>query len=197
VVPGLASRIAHLPIRTRGTVGGSIAHADPAAELPVLARVLDAELRCTGPTGERTVAAGDFFLGMFHTALDGDEVLTEVDFPALPAGVGVSHEEFTRRAGDFAIVLAIALLRVADERITHARVAVGGVASVPVRLAEAEALLLGQPPSPEMWAEAAAVAEREVEPTSDIHASAAYRRHLVGVLVRRALEGAARRSLDT
>ncbi|MGH2393071.1 MAG: FAD binding domain-containing protein [Candidatus Limnocylindria bacterium] len=197
VVPELATRIGHLPIRRRGTVGGSLAHADPAAELPVFALAVDAELACTGPGGTRVVPAADFFSGMFQTALDGDEMLTEVRCPALPPGTAATLVEFARRAGDFALVLVVAALSVTDGRIAEARLAVGGVGPVPLRARAAEEVLRGQAMSAALFADAANAAQRDIDPGSDIHASAAYRRRLTDVLCRRALTAAASRASVT
>jgi carbon-monoxide dehydrogenase medium subunit len=196
VVPKLAAHIGHVPIRLRGTVGGSLAHADPAAELPAFAVAVDAELTCTGPDGSRVLAASDFFAGLYETTIAPDEMLTDVRFPALPAGTGAAVVEVARRAGDFALVLVVATLSIAGGRVREARLAVGGVGSVPVRAEEAERLLVGQTVSNGLFADAAESARQAVEPIGDVHATASYRRLLTGVLSRRALAHAFAQTLD-
>jgi aerobic carbon-monoxide dehydrogenase medium subunit len=180
--------VGHFPIRARGTFGGSIAHADPSAEWCMLARLLDATVIARGPDGAREIAAEDFFLGFFTTSLEPDELVTEVRFAAPPGRATI--EEFARRHGDFAIVAAAVALDLDGDKCGRARIVVGGVDEVPVRPGEAERTLEGAVLEPEAIAEAAAAAAREVDPSGDIHGSADYRRHLTGVLVRRALERA-------
>lgn len=192
ILPRAARLIGHLPIRIRGTFGGSIAHADPTAEWCLLARLLDAEIVATGPGGARTIPAAEFFRGLFTTALGPDEVLVEVRFPAPSPGAAI--HEFARRRGDFAIAAAAAAVEVDGGRCRGVRVALGGVGDVPVRVPEAEAMLAGTEPSPEAFAEAGRVAARSVDPPSDIHASREYRRELAAVLVRRALSEAVDRA---
>jgi aerobic carbon-monoxide dehydrogenase medium subunit len=182
--------IGHPPIRTQGTVGGSLAHADPAAEWCVLALLLDAEVVVAGPSGERTIPAADLFTGFLQTALDPAEVMIEVRFPA-PAPWASFHE-IARRRGDFALVAAGAALDVENGVCRSARVALGGVGATPVRSPAAEAAMAGAPLEPEVLAEAAAAAARDLEPISDSHAGAGHRRRLTEVLARRALEDAAR-----
>lgn len=179
--------IGHLPTRTRGTVGGSIAHADPAAEIPMVLQVLDGEVMVRGPQGERRIAAPDLFLAPLTTALGPGEILTEVRFPAMPPGASFAIEEFARRKGDFAIA-AIAVMVVRDGgRCRAARLATAGVGPVPVRLREAEAILVEQGLGEAAVAGAADKAAELVEPMSDHNASADYRRHLTAVLTRRAV----------
>ena len=187
--------IAHPQIRNRGTIGGSIAHADPAAEYPALVLALDAQLRVLGPKGERTIAAGDFFVTYLTTALEPSEVVTEVRLPALADRTGWSVLELSRRHGDFALAGVITTLTLAQSgSIDDARVVLFGVAATPLRATAAEALLRGEQPSESLFAEAGrAAASALEEPLSDIHASAEYRRHLVSVLTRRALTEAAGR----
>ncbi|MQA12678.1 MAG: xanthine dehydrogenase family protein subunit M [Pseudonocardiaceae bacterium] len=168
--------IGHAAIRSRGTLGGSLAHADPAAELPAVAVATGAVAHVTGPDGERTVAADGLFDGPLMTALQEYEVLTAVDLP-VPSRWGFA--ELARRHGDFALVLAV--VAEVDGRW---RIAVGGVAGTPQRLACAEALLNGDGATPAEVAEAAAT---EVRPGSDVHAPARYRQAITGELVRRAL----------
>ncbi len=184
VVAAAMRHVAHLAIRNRGTLGGSLAHADPAAELPLLAVLLDAELH----SNRGRHAAAGFFLGPLTTALGDDELLTEIALPALPPHTGWGFEELALRRGDFAFAAVAALLTVADGRIAAARLAAGGVGEVPQRLGEIEASLVGA--GREALAAAARRAAALVEPASDLRASAEYRRHLVGVLAERALNAA-------
>lgn len=188
--------VGHLPIRTRGTIGGSLAHADPSAEYPAVATALDAELVVRGPRSERLIKAGEFFLSYLTTALDSEEMLVEVRFPVAPQGSGWAFEEFSRRHGDFAIV-GIAALVVADgARCRMARLAAAGAAPAPVRLRAAEEILEREGLSDASVEAAAARAAELVEPDSDIHASAEYRRHLTRVLTRRAIRRAWARSRE-
>lgn len=186
--------IGHPAIRSRGTIGGSLAHSDPAAELPAAAVALDAELMARSRTrGERTISAADFFTGFFSTALLPDELLTEIRIAPPAPGMGCAFEEVARRHGDFAMVGAAAMVRVEDERITEARIVLTGVSDVPVRAFDAEATLTAAPPSDEVLAEAAAQTADSLSPPTDIHGSSAYRRHVAGVLVRRAVRAATQR----
>jgi CO/xanthine dehydrogenase FAD-binding subunit len=187
--------IAHPAIRNRGTLGGSLAHADPAAEYPAVAVALDAELTVAGPGGERTLPASEFFVTYLTTALEPAEVLTEIRFPAPTNGAGWSFQEVARRHGDFAIAGLTALLKLDDsERCSDARIVLFGVGPTPTRAREAEQILIGQRPTEALFEEAARnVYERIDEPISDVHASAEYRRDLARVLTRRALREAAAR----
>jgi len=179
--------VGHLPTRTRGTIGGSIAHADPAAEIPMVLQALAGDVVVRGSQGERRVAAPDLFVAPLTTALGPDEILTEVRFPAMPAGAGHAIEEFARRKGDFAIA-AIAVMLVRDgERCTTARLATAGIGPVPVRLRDAEAILEERGLGEVAVAAAAQRAAELVEPMTDHNASADFRRHLTGVLTRRAV----------
>jgi carbon-monoxide dehydrogenase medium subunit len=189
--------IAHPAIRHRGTVCGSLAHSDPAAELPVLALALDAEMVALGPRGERVVPARDFFVTSLTTALAPDEVLAEARFPALAPGAGSAFLELSRRPGDFAIVAVAVVLEAARGTITRARVALGAVADRAVRGEAAEAALVGQPARPEAFETAARLAADPLEPPSDVHGSSGYRKHLARVLVRRALTQAWERATGT
>lgn len=183
--------VGHYPIRVRGTFGGSLAHADPAAEWCALACALDAEIHCRSATSGRTVGAGDFFEQMaFTTCLEPDELLVGVQLPWLDDSWGVGMAEFARRWGDFAIVLAVAAVERDGDSIASARIALGGVAGGPVRATDAEALMTGRPATVETAAAAAAAAAEEVDPTGDIHGSADYRRDLVRTMVTRALDQA-------
>lgn len=187
--------VGHTQIRNRGTVGGSLAHADPAAELPALAVLLDAELVATGPNGARTIPASAFFTMVFMTTLEPGEILTEVRFPLLPPGTGTCFTEVARRHGDFALAgIGCYLTPDASGRIERAGLALTGVGVTPVRAARVEAALVGQMPSPELFERAAAEVSGEIEPADDVHATAEYRRHVAGVLTRRALDTALARA---
>lgn len=182
------SEIGHVAIRNRGTVGGSLAHADPAAEWGVLAVLLGATMVVVGPRGQRQIAADDFFAGFLSSALEPDEVLTEVRFPLPAPGTGASFLELARRHGDFAIVsVAVAVRCDTDGRISEARVAASGAGPTAIRLAAAERLLTGVNPTPELAREAGAAAAADAEPTADLHGDVSYRRRLVGVATERAL----------
>ena len=182
--------IGHLPTRTRGTIGGSIAHADPAAEIPMILQVLEGEVVVRGPQGERRIAASDLFLAPLTTSLAADEIITEVRFPAMPAGACHAIEEFARRKGDFAIA-AISVMLVRDgERCTMARLATAGIGPVTVRFRDVEAILEERGLGDAAIVSAAEKAAELVEPMSDQHGSADYRRHLTGVLTRRAVHKA-------
>ncbi|MFQ5829448.1 MAG: FAD binding domain-containing protein [Candidatus Methylomirabilia bacterium] len=185
--------VGHLPIRTRGTVGGSLAHADPSAEYPALVTMLEGELVVRGSGGERILRPGEFFQSYLTTALGPDEMLVEVRLPISPAGSGWAFEEFTRRHGDFAIVGIAALLVTEGPRCRLARLAAAGAGPTPIRLRAAEEILEGEGLNDRSMEAAAARAAELVEPGADIHASAEYRRHLTGVLTRRALRRAAAR----
>jgi carbon-monoxide dehydrogenase medium subunit len=181
-------------IRFRGTFGGSLAHADPAAELPTIATALDAEMVIGSRTGRRTVAASDFFLSFLTTALEPDELLIEVRLPVLPAGAGCAFLELSRQLGTYAMVSAAAVVTIEDGRIADARLALGGVSDTPIRARRAEATLRNQTPTPDVLAEAGRLAAEDTDPGGDVHASAAYRREMAAVYARRALKAAADRS---
>ena len=182
----VVQHIAHYPIRMRGTFAGSVAHADPASEWCVVVRLLEAEIVARSRRGERRLKAAAFFHGTFATALEPDEVITEVRLPILDGSWRTGFYEFSRRVGDFAIAMSAVALRTAGKKITEARIAIGGVEDRPTRVASAEALLL-QGASPAQAAKAVAAA---VKPMEDIHADAAYRRDLVVATTQRALEQA-------
>ena len=183
--------IAHYPIRTRGTFCGSIAHADPASEWCVVAAALDADMIARRAGGTRTIPAQDFFRGIMTTALDEDEILVKVRLPILPADTRFGFYEFNRRAGDFALAMALVTYRVEDGMISAARVAVGGVESQPRRIAQAEQALAGRPPDRAAFEAAAAAVAAAVDPLDDATTSASYRRDLAQTVTRRALEQAA------
>lgn len=183
--------IGHTAIRYRGTVGGSLAHADPAAELPAVAVALDAEIVLRRSSGARTVAARDFFLTHLTTSIEPGEILTEVRLPpGTDEPTGTAVVELARRHGDFALVGVAAQLTMTGDSLSSARLCAFGVDQVPRRLDGVEALLAGQTPSAELLQDAAAAATGAIEPTSDMHASAAYRRRMCGVLTCRALSQA-------
>ena len=193
-VPLLAAAlpmVGHEAIRSRGTIGGSLAHADPAAELPALARALDAELVVCGQSGERVVPAAEWFEGYLTTSRRPDELLTQVRFPAAERGTGISFQEVARRHGDFAIVGLAASLTLSGGAISDARLAFAGISDVPVRATGAEDLLVGEGPSPELFDEAARRATDDIDPPADVHGSAEYRRKVAAALVRRGLRAAA------
>ncbi len=183
--------IGHEAIRSRGTIGGSLAHADPAAELPAVARALDAEFVVRAQPGERVVPAAEWFEGYLTTSRHPGELLVEVRFPAAGPGTGVSFQEVARRHGDFAIVGLAVSLMVSEGSISDARLAFAGMSDVPVRAAEAEDLLIGERPSAELFDEAARRATDSVDPPADLHGSAEYRRKVAAALVRRGLRAAA------
>jgi CO/xanthine dehydrogenase FAD-binding subunit len=181
--------VAHPQIRNRGTLGGSLAHADPASELPVVAVALEARLRAQSTQGERWIAAGDFFQGIFTTALAADEMLVEVALPPLAARTGTAFLEFARRRGDYAL-MGVAAVVTLDEagRCERVRLVYLNSGAGPVLAPQAAAALEGQKPTAELLASAARLAaETEISPTGNVHATPAYQRHLAGVLGRRAL----------
>jgi carbon-monoxide dehydrogenase medium subunit len=186
--------VGHLPIRSRGTIGGSIAHADPSAEYPAVLTALDGEVAVQGPRGGRTLKAADLFETYLTTRLAPEELLVEVRLPAMPAGAGYAFEEFARRHGDFAIVGIAAMVVRDGPRCRTARLASAGAGPVPVRLRAAEEILEREGLGEAALQAAAARASELVEPDSDVHASAEYRRHLAGVLTLRALRRAIERA---
>jgi carbon-monoxide dehydrogenase medium subunit len=186
--------VGHLPIRSRGTIGGSIAHADPSAEYPAVLTALDGEVVVQGPRGRRTLKAAALFETYLTTRLMPDELLVEVRLPAMPAGAGHAFEEFARRHGDFAIVGIAAMVVRDGPRCRVARLASAGAGPVPVRLRAAEEILERDGLGEEALQAAAARVSELVEPDSDVHASAGYRRHLAGVLTLRALRRASERA---
>jgi len=184
--------VAHYQIRNRGTVGGSIAHADPAAELPGITVVCEAQIAVTGKGGARTIPAEKFFLGALTTALAPDEIITEIRLPAWPAERRWGFREFARRRGDFALAAAAVFYdRDASGRAVNAHVSVVGVGDRPARLVSVEAVINGQTIDAAVAERAAEVTSAAVDPQDDIHASAAYRRSLAGTMVERALLAAA------
>lgn len=182
--------VAHAQIRNRGTIGGSIAHADPAAEVPAVMLALDARFHLRGPNGARILHVGDFFNGLFGTALEAaEEMLAEVEIPSMAPRTGWAFDEVSRRHGDYALAGVAAVVEVdEDGRCTAARIATLSLADRPVLAAEAAAALVGQVATEDVIRAAAeAAAQRDIDPPGDIHASPAYRRQLADVLVRRVL----------
>ncbi len=184
--------IAHPQIRNRGTIGGSLAHNDPAAELPAVMLALDAEMTAQGPEGSRTIQADDFFGGTMETALAPDELLTEIRIPLLPERTGWAFQEAARRQGDFALVAVVVLLQPADGGI-DARVVVTGTGDGPARMRGAEAVLAEQGTDGDACGAAGNAAAEASEPADDPHAPAWYRQRLVAALTRRACREAAAR----
>jgi carbon-monoxide dehydrogenase medium subunit len=188
--------VGHAPIRARGTVAGSIAHADPASELPALLLCLDGAVVARSHRGTRTIAAGDFFQGPLMTALAPDELVTETRWTLPPAQTGWGFREMARRHGDFALVGVAVVLTVARGAIAEARIAIFGAAATPLRAGETERALRGQAPSERVLAEAARLAMTGVDAVADIHAPAAYRASVARTLTERALADAAARAKD-
>jgi len=181
--------IAHPQIRNRGTIGSSLAHADPAAELPAVMLALDATLVARGPAGERRIPASGFYVGLFTTALAPDEMLVRIEIPAAEPGTRSAFEEVSRRQGDFALAgVAVSVTVGADGSVADASICLLSVGDGPVAASAGAAALLGAPLSDATIAAAAAATAAELDPPGDIHASPAYRRHLAEVLTRRALE---------
>lgn len=184
--------VAHYQIRNRGTVGGSMAHADPAAEMPGIAVTCEAQIAVLGKAGPRTIAAADFFRGPLITSLKADEIITEIRLPAWPARRRFGFQEFARRRGDFALAAAAVFYdEGGDNKARNAHVGVIGVSDRPLRLPSVEAAVNGQNIDDAVCAKAEAAASAAVNPSDDIHASGAYRKALVGVMVERALKQAA------
>ena len=180
--------IAHYPIRMRGTLCGSLAHADPSSEWCLTAATLDAELVAKSTKGERVIAAKDFFDGIMSTVLREDELLAEAQLPILPDGTRFGFNEFSRRVGDFAMSASLVTYRVNDGKIAEARVGVGGAEPSPRRIPAAEAALNGQPLGDGAFRAAADAAAGAIDPLEDRQTSGEYRRELVAAVVRRALE---------
>lgn len=187
------AHVGHRQTRNRGTIGGSLAHADPAAELPTVCAAHDAVIEVTGCRGIRKIPSKDFNTAFMTTAIEPDEIITAIEIPLWDRSHGCSFHEFARRRGDFAVVGVAAMMNIDDNRVVRqAAVTLCGVANGPVRLRTVEATLLGQPFNREI-ARAAAAEARAIEPISDIHASSDYRRHLAEVLSFRAMRDAAGR----
>jgi carbon-monoxide dehydrogenase medium subunit len=197
LLAAVVRHIAHYPIRTRGTFCGSIAHADPASEWCAVAMALDAEMVVESKRGGmRLVAAKDFFKGIMTTALKENELLTEVRLPTLPPDTQVGFAEFSRRAGDYAVGMAVTCYRLKNGKMTEPRIAVGGAEAVPRRMTEAERLLIGRPPNLGTFQTAAHVAVRTLDPLDDATTSANYRLGIVRTMICRALAEASGRMID-
>ncbi len=195
LVRAAAEFIGHPAIRNRGTVGGSVAHADPAAELPVLLQALDAEIEVCSAGSRRTIPADDFFMGLLMTGMSPDELLTGISLPLPGTGSGWGFHEVARRHGDFALVAAAALITLDDRgAVAGAAVALGGIGDRPVRVVAAEETLKGNRPTPETIQAASHEVDGSVTPVGDIHASEAYRAHLGQVLTKRAVQDAVERA---
>jgi carbon-monoxide dehydrogenase medium subunit len=187
----VARHIAHLPIRTRGTFCGSLAHADPASEWCLVAATLDAKVIARSVRGARTIPAAEFFRGAMTTALEADELLAEARIPLLAPDTRFGFSEFSRRAGDFAVAMALATFRLRNGVITGARVGIGGVEDAPRRIAQAEAALEGRRAGAEAFLAATDAVARAVAPPEDARYPARYRRDVARAMARRALERAA------
>lgn len=194
LLPEAMRYVGHVQIRNRGTVGGSLVHAYPSAELPVAMTALDASIRLRNPQGDRTVSTGEFFLDAMTTSLRPGELLVEVRVPQLPPRTGWSFQEVSRRHGDFALMGAAGLLTLGgNETIERARLVFCG--AIPHRASKIEQQLTGMRPESALFNDAAQRAAAELEPDSDIHASAEYRKEVAKVLARRVLEQAAARAM--
>jgi aerobic carbon-monoxide dehydrogenase medium subunit len=186
--------VAHPSVRNRGTVGGSIAYADPASELPAVLLAMDGEVVLTSARGQRTLSAADFFLGPYATACSADELLTEVRLPEWPPGTGHAFLEFQRKHGSYALMGTAVLVHLDGENVDRVAISLCGVDETPVRASRAEDLLVGSTPTGEVFEEAAAAAVPELNPLPDPKGSPEYRRKLAKVYIRRALELAVRRA---
>ena len=184
----LGPHIGHEAIRNRGTLCGSLAHADPAAEWCVMAQALDGIVVLESSKGAREVVASDFFEAVFMTATRPEELVTALRIPTLPESTGIGFHELARRTGDFAVVMAFAAVSVSDSRVADCRIALGGMGSVPIRATGAESMLVGAPMSDESAVRSAcSAASAACDPSTDVHATAEYRRRMAEVLTRRAL----------
>jgi CO/xanthine dehydrogenase FAD-binding subunit len=183
--------IGHVAIRHRGTLGGSLVHADPAAELPAVALALDAKFEVARKEIDRVVSAEEFFIDYLTTALEPDEILRQIVFPVVRSSSGYALEEIARRHGDFAIAGVVVIVDLDDAgKIAEARIALFGVAPTPVRARKAERALIGREPNDDAMRDAAALLEEVLDPPGDIRASSAYRKHAAAILTARALKRA-------
>ncbi|UJX44649.1 xanthine dehydrogenase family protein subunit M [Xanthobacter sp. YC-JY1] len=190
VLHAAMKHVAHLTVRNRGTFCGSVCHADPAAEMPMMTLLLDGTIHIASPRGTRTMPARDFLIGSLATALEPDEMVTAVDL-AIPAdGTGWAFEEFSRRHGDYALAAVAVLMERRDGRARNVRIAMMGIADTALRLSDVEAALEGREGTAEAFDEVVARLKASLAPNSDLNASADYRRHLAGALARRALADA-------
>lgn len=182
--------VAHLTVRNRGTFCGSVCHADPAAEMPMMLLLLNGIVHIASSRGGRTLAACDFFTGSLVTALEPDELVTQIEIDTLPIGTGWGFQEFARRHGDYALAAVAVTMQREDGVAADVRVGLMGVGEMPMRAPRIEAMLEGRHVDANLIDEAIGALRAELEPNSDLHASADYRRHLAGVLARRALSEA-------
>lgn len=182
--------VAHLTVRNRGTFCGSVCHADPAAEMPMMSLLLNGIVHIVSPRGERVLAAQDFFVGSLVTALEPDELVTEIEIDMLPAGTGWGFEEFARRHGDYALAAVAVTMQRRDGTASGVRISLMGVGEMPMRMPQVEAMLEGCEISAGLMDDAIEALRAQLEPNSDLNASADYRRHLAGVLARRAMNDA-------
>jgi CO/xanthine dehydrogenase FAD-binding subunit len=197
VVSCAMTHVAHLAIRNRGTIGGSLSHADPAAELPMLAVLLDATLEIASPSGTRTVAARDFFLDALTVDLGDADLVTAIVLPKLPQATGWGFEEVSRRHGDFALAAVATTLTLSGGAIARSRITLTGVGPLPIRATAAEDLLIGHALEADLTARVIDAVRAAIAPETDLHASSDYRRHLAGVLTGRALAAAWRRAQES
>ncbi len=197
-LPGLAdaaSVIGDMQVRNRGTIGGSVAHADPNADFPVILTALNASFVVRSSSGNRSIAADDFFKDFYATAMTANEILTEIRIPLPPAGSGTAYVKLPHPASGYAVVSAgVLVIRDASGRCASARVAIGGLGSGPIRALATETELQGKPLTPQVIAAAAAKAAENTDPMDDPYADAEYKRHMATVYARRALEAATRRA---
>lgn len=189
--------VAHLTVRNRGTFCGSVCHADPAAEMPMMSLLLNGIVHIVSSRGERTLDARDFFVGSLVTALEPDELVTEIEIDTLLPGTGWGFEEFARRHGDYALAAVAVTMQRQDGVASGVRIALMGVGEMPMRAPAIEAMLEGREVGPKLIGDAVEALRAELEPNSDLNASADYRRHLAGVLARRALSDAWARTQGT
>lgn len=182
--------VAHLTVRNRGTFCGSVCHADPAAEMPMMSLLLNGIVHIASPRGKRVLAAQDFFIGSLVTALEPDELVTEIEIDMLPPGTGWGFEEFARRHGDYALAAVAVTMQRQDGVASAVRVSLMGVGEMPMRLPQIEAMLEGGEINASLIDKAVDALRAELEPNSDLNASSDYRRHLAGVLTRRAITDA-------
>lgn len=187
--------VAHVAIRNRGTIGGSLSHADPAAELPTMTLLLDATIHVISPRGPREIPAAEFFFGPLSADIEEDEIVTQIDLAPPVKNAGWAFDEFSRRTGDFGLAAVGVVLGNAAGRVSEARIGLLGVGDTPLRAYKAEELLHGSDCSEAVIKQVVASVRAFVEPTTDLHASADYRRHLVGVLVDKNVRQAWRRAI--
>jgi CO/xanthine dehydrogenase FAD-binding subunit len=190
VVTEAMKHVAHLTVRNRGTFCGSVCHADPAAEMPMMTVLLDGRIHAVSSRGTRTIPVLDFFAGSLVTTLELDELVAAIDLATTPEGMGYGFHEFARRHGDYALAAAAALMRREDGRVKDVRIAVMGVGEMPSRIAAAEDQLEGTELTDEAVGRAVAALREAISPGSDLNASADYRRHLAGALAGRAIHDA-------